>query len=108
MGNGLPDHQADPLGLHQLGRIIREAKRSGEGADRIEEAYERVLANYCTLTDRYQLMKATARQLAEEVAWLRDQCDDFATERNELIEKLAGRNRDSRPPRHQRRLEDRR
>lgn len=108
MGSGFSGQETDPLGLHQLGRIIHEAKQRGEGMDRVAEAYERVLSSYRALTDRYHMMKASARQLAEEVAWLRDQHDDFAIERNELIDQLTARNRDSRPPQHRRRLEDRR
>jgi hypothetical protein len=98
----------DMLGLEHLGRIIDEATPDRCGIERIADAYRSVMTYYAALQDRYQLLKASNKLLSEELAWLRDQCDDFAVEQTELVEKLALRSRDTRPARPRRRLEDRR
>lgn len=98
----------DSLGLEHLGHVIEEVRPDKRGLAEITDAYRAVMANYRALQDRYQLLKASNRLLAEEVAWLRDQCDDFAVERNELVEKLAKKRRDPGSSRPKRRLEDRR
>lgn len=103
-----PLNTEDPLGLASLGRTIDEATPDKLGIDRIAKSYKAVMASYEALRDRYRLLKASNRQLAEEVAWLRDQCDDFAVERGELIESLKAEMIASDSSKPNRRLEDRR
>ena len=79
MKNMPNEKAADPLGLVSLGDAIATAKGEADLA-RIDEMYQKVMRRYTALQDRYRLLKASNRQLAEEVAWLRDQCDDFALE----------------------------
>ena len=96
----------DPLGLTQLGLVIEEAKTDPDGVSKIATVYQAVMSSYTALQDRYRLLKESNRALAEEVAWLGDQCDDFAMERGELTHRLTKKQpRDETP---KRRLEDRR
>ncbi len=96
----------DPLGLAQLGLVIEDAKTDPDGVSKIAAVYQAVMTSYTALQDRYRLMKESNRLLAEEVAWLRDQCDDFAVERGELTRRASGEPSEDTAPR--RRLEDRR
>ena len=73
------EKMSDPIGLHSLGEAIATAAGE-EDLAHIDEVYQMVMRRYTALQDRYRLLKASNRQLAEEVAWLRDQCDDFALE----------------------------
>ena len=73
----------DPLGLEALGRWIEAAKSDPDALDRLSDAYEQTLRRYTAMKDRYRLLKASSRQLAEETAWLRDQCDDFIMEQEQ-------------------------
>lgn len=79
----------DPLGLEELSEAVKRLARlrDEEGsrgrptrwaacADGLEKALENVLLKYELLRDRYALLKRSNSQLADEVAWLRDQCDD--------------------------------
>ncbi len=70
----------DPLGLEALGQAIEAAKSNPEEVERASILYAKVLYRYNEMRDRYRLLKASSRQLAEETAWLRDQCDDFLME----------------------------
>ena len=79
MKNELNENAPDPIGLHMLGEAIATAASEDDLAQ-IDEIYQMVMRRYTALRDRYRLLKASNRQLAEEVAWLRDQCDDFALE----------------------------
>jgi cell division protein FtsB len=79
MQNASNEKKLDPIGLTALGETIAAAS-GDEGIARINAMYQAVLRRYTALQDRYRLLKAANRQLAEEVAWLRDQCDDFALE----------------------------
>jgi hypothetical protein len=101
--------KTDPLGLEQLGRAISEAGGDPNGVERIAAVYQAVMSSYTALQDRYRLIKESNRLLAEEVAWLRDQCDDFAVERSELSDRLAqeGLWTDGEEAPSQRRLEER-
>jgi hypothetical protein len=78
--NNSKDGQFDPLGLYRLGIALEKVVDSTPGISEVNEAYAVVIRRYTALQDRYVLLKAANRQLAEEVAWLRDQCDDFALE----------------------------
>ena len=103
--------KTDPLGLERLGRVIGEASGDPSGIERIAAVYQAVMSGYTALQDRYRLLKESNRLLAEEVAWLRDQCDDFAVERSELNDRLAQAGSpadDEEEAPLQRRLEDRR
>jgi hypothetical protein len=77
------DNQSDPLGLVLLGQTIEVAPVDSPEIHRIKAAFDAVMSRYTALQDRYRLLKAANRQLAEEVAWLRDQCDDFALDIDE-------------------------
>lgn len=88
----------DPLGLEALGRIIAAAKGGASGVDHIERVFQSVKSSYAALQDRYRLLKESNRLLAEEVAWLRDQCDDFAQERSELMSRLSHAHSDGKRP----------
>ncbi len=79
MMNTSSEKKLDPIGLQSLGEAIATAAGENDLA-RIDELYQLVMRRYTALQDRYRLLKASNRQLAEEVAWLRDQCDDFALE----------------------------
>jgi hypothetical protein len=88
---------SDPLGLNRLGQVLAETIASAklslpsdwvENLSQIEQAYQGTLQAYSLLKDRYRLLKISSRQLAEELAWLRDQCDDFADERAELLDQI--------------------
>jgi hypothetical protein len=105
----------DPLGLVKLGQVIDEAADAPDGMKRVAAVYQAVMSSYTVLQDRYRLLKESNCLLAEEVAWLRDQCDDFAEERselNDLLARQAPRERNQgrggkRENRHNRRWEDR-
>ena len=71
---------SDPLGLDALGRLIDAARTDPSALDLAASAFARTQERYTAMKDRYRLLKASSRQLAEEVAWLRDQCDDFLME----------------------------
>ena len=79
MKDKLNEKNPDPIGLRVLGEAIATAAGE-EDIAHIDEVYQMVTRRYTALQDRYRLLKASNRQLAEEVAWLRDQCDDFALE----------------------------
>ncbi len=77
---------SDPLGLEALSRLIEAARTDPSALDRAARALERTQERYTAMKDRYRLLKASSRQLAEETAWLRDQCDDFLMEQEVLSE----------------------
>jgi cell division protein FtsB len=70
----------DPLGLDRLGKLIDAAQKDPRAVAELVSAFGRTKDRYTAMKDRYRQLKATSRQLAEEVAWLRDQCDDFLME----------------------------
>jgi len=86
----------DPMGLLALGETVsrlahlRENEAS-KGAGRpgrwmidvehLEQAFSLVAEKYELLRDRYALLKRSNAHLADELSWLRDQCDDLATGR---------------------------
>ena len=90
----------DPLGLDELSETVKRLKalRDEEGSggrstrwavcvDGLEKALDGVVVKYELLRDRYALLKRSNSQLADEVAWLRDQCDDiFPAERDSTEE----------------------
>lgn len=82
MKNESNEKAADPIGLNLLKETIAAVVGKDESAH-IDEVYQMVMRRYTALQDRYRLLKASNRQLAEEVAWLRDQCDDFTLEEGE-------------------------
>jgi len=73
-------------GLSRLVRLKEEDLKSGRPSrwilcvEGLERSMENVLAKYELLRDRYALLKRSNSQLADEVAWLRDQCDDLFQE----------------------------
>jgi hypothetical protein len=73
-------------GLARLVRLKEEDLKSGRPSrwilcvEGLEKSMETVLAKYELLRDRYALLKRSNSQLADEVAWLRDQCDDLFQE----------------------------
>ena len=88
--------EGDPLGLVALGeaidrlaRLRDEALDSAAGrparwvlcVDGLERVYATVAEKYELLRDRYALLKRGNAQLADELSWLRDQCDDLASGR---------------------------
>lgn len=76
----------DPLGLNALGRLIGEAEADPAKITKVAEMFEHTRRRYTAMKDRYRLLKESSRQLAEETAWLRDQCDDFIVEQESLYE----------------------
>ncbi len=76
----------DPLGLENLKRLIDAALSNPKSITEAALAMDDTFRRYTAMKDRYRLLKETAAQLAEEVAWLRDQCDDFIME-TELADK---------------------
>jgi hypothetical protein len=87
--------EGDPLGLVALGEAIERLVRLRDEAfdaaarparwmscaDGLERAYAAVAEKYELLRDRYALLKRSNAQLADELGWLRDQCDDLASGR---------------------------
>jgi hypothetical protein len=86
----------DPMGLVAVGEVVsRLARLKAEAAtsragrpgrwalcvDQLEQAFAVLAEKYELLRDRYALLKRSNAQLAEELSWLRDQCDDLATGR---------------------------
>jgi hypothetical protein len=81
----------DPLGLKAMDAAIaalrnESARRSAEPDDtwrslvaQLEAAHGAMALKMDLLRDRYGLLKQTSAQLADEVAWLRDQLDDLAS-----------------------------
>lgn len=112
MSNAKNVKGADPLGLVHLGEIIEHARSRkvdpGQALEAIGSAYLVLEESYRTLRDRYILLKGSNRQLSEEVAWLRDQCDDFALERADLRRRLDAGQARRRGNRQRRRMEDHR
>ncbi|MBW2277460.1 MAG: hypothetical protein JRF63_08210 [Deltaproteobacteria bacterium] len=49
--------------------------------EHLEQAFSLVAEKYELLRDRYALLKRSNAHLADELSWLRDQCDDLATGR---------------------------
>jgi hypothetical protein len=80
----------DPLGLAALAAAVealRAAALEGPKKDgdavpaltaRLDAAHREFAVRMELLRDRYSLLKSTSAQLAEEVAWLRDQLDDLS------------------------------
>jgi len=81
----------DPMGLKALDAAVEElraeAARGGEGPSepwrslvaQLDAAHSALTARLDLLRDRYGLLKQSSAQLADEVAWLRDQLDDLAS-----------------------------
>jgi hypothetical protein len=91
-----PAGHSDPMGLVHLGEVVSRLARlkvevSGRGTARpgrwvpivgqLEQSFAVVAEKYELLRDRYALLKRSNAQLAEELSWLRDQCDDLASGR---------------------------
>lgn len=87
------DGKGDPLGLRSLDLAIdrlsslREesgvqvrVSRWGICVDHLKRAFEETRFKHELLKDRYALLKRSNAQLADEVAWLRDQLDDAHTD----------------------------
>jgi len=87
------DGKGDPLGLRSLDLAIdrlsslREdggantrISRWGICVDHLKRAFEETRFKHELLKDRYALLKRSNAQLADEVAWLRDQLDDAHTD----------------------------
>ncbi len=85
--------KGDPLGLRSLDLAIdrlsslREdggaqmrVSRWGICVDHLKRAFEETRFKHELLKDRYALLKRSNAQLADEVAWLRDQLDDAHTD----------------------------
>jgi hypothetical protein len=86
----------DPMGLMALGEAVARLARLREDsmgpgesrptrwmicAEQLERAFAVVAEKYELLRDRYALLKRSNAHLADELSWLRDQCDDLATGR---------------------------
>jgi hypothetical protein len=81
----------DPLGLKSLeaavAELLGESARQQDAAhgkwrslvSRLDAAHSAFELKMELLRDRYGLLKQTSAQLADEVAWLRDQLDDVAS-----------------------------
>jgi hypothetical protein len=81
----------DPLGIRTLDAAVaalrdESARRSAEPdgtwrslVAQLEAAHGALALKMDLLRDRYGLLKQTSAQLADEVAWLRDQLDDLAS-----------------------------
>jgi len=79
----------DPLGLRALaaaaarmraaatGPAAPDPRRWRELVERLDAAHGELGERMALLRDRYQLLKRSSAQLADEVAWLRDQLDDL-------------------------------
>jgi len=87
--------EGDPLGLVALGEAIERLARLRDEAldsaarparwvlcvEGLERTYQAVAEKYELLRDRYALLKRGNAQLADELSWLRDQCDDLSSGR---------------------------
>ena len=87
------DGKGDPLGLRTLDLAIdrlsslrddggkrMRTSRWGICVDHLKRAFEETRFKHELLKDRYALLKRSNAQLADEVAWLRDQLDDAHTD----------------------------
>ena len=90
--------QNDPLGIKKLGALIESLDKPAVRGDAqalalalqgLRDGYRIVLAGYENFCDRYRLLKQSSQQLFEEVAWLRDQCDDFCVEALDTLDTAA-------------------
>jgi len=95
--------EGDPLGLvalgEAIGRLVHLRDEARESAarparwllcvDGLEQAYGAVAEKYELLRDRYALLKRSNAQLADEVSWLGDQCDDLASGRFDPLGEVA-------------------
>ena len=92
--------KGDPLGLRSLERTIDRLSSLREDGgpqmrisrwalcvDHLKLAFEETVFKHELLKDRYALLKRSNAQLADEVAWLRDQLDDAHT--NEPVKTVA-------------------
>jgi len=82
----------DPLGLKELDAIVAELRSEASGPEtptaetwrslvsRLDAAHDAFEVKMDLLRDRYGILKQTSAQLADEVAWLRDQLDDLSSE----------------------------
>jgi phage tail tape-measure protein len=82
----------DPLGLKELDAVVTELRSEASGPEaptnetwrslvsRLDTAYDAFEVKMDLLRDRYGVLKQTSAQLADEVAWLRDQLDDLSCE----------------------------
>jgi hypothetical protein len=100
MANDQNRQGGDPIGLSGLGQYIGDirkrpwAQQPGAGRNDLEvlgRVFESVNESYEALQDRYLLLKESNRQLAEEVAWLRDQCDDLSVQRVDFVRRNSGK-----------------
>jgi hypothetical protein len=81
----------DPLGLKALDAAVaelgEESARLGDASSetwrsataRLETAHRAFTVKMDLLRDRYSLLKQSSAQLADELAWLRDQLDDLSS-----------------------------
>ena len=81
----------DPLGLRAMDAAVaalqnESARRSADPdgtwrslVAQLEAAHGALVLKMDLLRDRYGLLKQTSAQLADEVAWLRDQLDDLSS-----------------------------
>jgi hypothetical protein len=95
--------EGDPLGLvalsEALDRLVRLRDETLESAarparwvicvDALERTFHAVAEKYELLRDRYALLKRGNSQLADELSWLRDQCDDLASGRLDPLAEVA-------------------
>jgi hypothetical protein len=82
----------DPLGLQALESAVARLREAAaapadtssskpwvELVSQLDAAHEAVELKMDLLRDRYAVLKRTSAQLADEVAWLRDQLDDLVS-----------------------------
>jgi hypothetical protein len=128
--SGNPDissglRRSDPLGLqalHAAVTALRDAAARQDGAPgepwralvgQLEVAHRALALKLDLLRDRYGLLKKSSAQLADEVAWLRDQLDDLASADEGIAKPVpqpGAKPADApadRPPRRERRYSDR-
>jgi hypothetical protein len=79
----------DPLGLKAMDAVVAELRSAAAGSSapeparwrelvgRLDAAHGEMGVRMGLLRDRYQLLKRSSAQLADELAWLRDQLDDL-------------------------------
>jgi len=108
----------DPLGIKALDAAVaalRDEAASGETGPsttwrslvpHLEAAHRTLALKMDLLRDRYGLLKQTSAQLADEVAWLRDQLDDLASA-DEAAPKPPSSAEAGQTPRAERRYTDR-
>jgi hypothetical protein len=82
----------DPLGLQALASAVAAVHAAAHAeppadpesmrgvASRLKTAHSDFSVKMDLLRDRYALLKKTCAQLAEELAWLRDQLDDLRSD----------------------------